>query len=441
MKLLNQLLMAVALFLISNGMAQTTSLQPATIVHENPTDVQILEAISSTGVILSNPKLVYGRRDIQIVTFKDGKKANFGFDTGILISTGNASEDIKSYNNHPDKYIHFFEEDIYHTPAIFKDPDLTRLEPNAFKKPFIYTFDVKLEKGLTALRIAFRFGSEEYPDFVNAQYNDAFGFFVTGPGFNAFNMAKLPGSNNPITVNNVNSGTKGAYSDGSRERADLTQSEYYINNGHTTEMDPLRPGSLIENFQDDSLPRAVYVEWNGLTKLITYDLIDLKPGVNYQFKIAIADTEDELRESGVIIEKLQGVNGADLSITKEVNKKVAKIGEIVEFTLTAHNLGPYKSTNTIVEDILPSGYDLITTDFSNNIHKFKNGKWNIGELEVGETVVMRVKAKVKAKGNYLNTATIKAKELDPDLNNNTSSASITVPNKMITNPMIHIYNK
>lgn len=59
------------------------------------------------------------------------------------------------------------------------------------------------------------FASEEYPGFVHSSYNDAFGFFISGPyddqgnpvnegvPYNYRNIAIIPGTTEPITINTV----------------------------------------------------------------------------------------------------------------------------------------------------------------------------------------------------------------------------------------------
>jgi PEP-CTERM motif len=60
----------------------------------------------------------------------------------------------------------------------------------------------------TADTITFQyvFGSDEYPEFVNSRFNDAFAFLLNGQ-----NIALVPGSATPVSINTVNSGANATY--------------------------------------------------------------------------------------------------------------------------------------------------------------------------------------------------------------------------------------
>jgi len=57
------------------------------------------------------------------------------------------------------------------------------------------------------INVNYIFGSEEYNEYVGLGYNDAFAFYISGPGIaGAPNIAVLPG-NVPVTIDNVNLGS------------------------------------------------------------------------------------------------------------------------------------------------------------------------------------------------------------------------------------------
>src|SRR5690554_7810146 len=230
--LFNILLMVFILFGFNQKLYSQTPVQ-ATIENTNPSDPQILEALNGGGMTLyldTGDGLVRGVRNRQIATFSNGEAAGFGMEEGILFTTGRASEDLASRNNALTKS---FEAQS----TTYSDSDLTGIFNEATRDVVIYKFKVTLADHTSAIRAVFQFGSEEYPDYVGSVYNDAFGFFVrpvsagaTLPGgASVINMARLPYSNNPISINTVNYGYVGDSSDPNYTGPlDLTQSEHYI---------------------------------------------------------------------------------------------------------------------------------------------------------------------------------------------------------------------
>ena len=85
------------------------------------------------------------------------------------------------------------------------------------------------------IRFNYVFGSDEYLTWINSQYNDIFGFFLSGPGINgpyadnAINLAEVPGSDPQlaITISSVNNVTNAAY------YVDNPANEVLCQNGYT----------------------------------------------------------------------------------------------------------------------------------------------------------------------------------------------------------------
>ncbi|MDV7399928.1 choice-of-anchor L domain-containing protein, partial [Arthrospira platensis SPKY1] len=60
------------------------------------------------------------------------------------------------------------------------------------------------------------FASDEYPEFVCSSFNDVFGFFLEGPDPSTGqtvqrNLANVPGTDLPVSINSVNNGQLGSY--------------------------------------------------------------------------------------------------------------------------------------------------------------------------------------------------------------------------------------
>ena len=80
------------------------------------------------------------------------------------------------------------------------------------------------------VKCRFVFGSEEYSEWVGSTFNDVFGFFVTGPRpdsglYNNYNIALVPETDIPVSINNVNNGFAPA---GVPPAGPGTNEEYFI---------------------------------------------------------------------------------------------------------------------------------------------------------------------------------------------------------------------
>ena len=126
----------------------------------------------------------------------------------------------------------------------------------------------------------FVWASEEYPEYSNSSFNDSFGFFLSGPGLsgpysnNAENIALIPGTTLPITINNVNNGGNGI-------TGPCEYCEFYIHNPQGTD--------------------ATAIEYDGFTTVITAEA-EVQCGETYHIKIALADAGDTSWDSAVFFE-------------------------------------------------------------------------------------------------------------------------------------------
>ena len=193
--------------------------------------------------------------------------SNLGLDAGVVLSTGNVA---LAANNAT-----FFASASNQTGS---DPDLVLLSGGNINDRSVLEFDF-IPTGDT-LRFRYVFGSEEYPNFV-CSFNDAFGFFLSGPGITgpytggAANIALLPDGVTPVTIYNVNSGQNNNPND---PFCPATNPQYYVNNtGGGT------------------------VAYNGMTVVLTaFALVEC--GQTYHIKLAIGDAGDSVYDSGVFLE-------------------------------------------------------------------------------------------------------------------------------------------
>jgi Secretion system C-terminal sorting domain len=124
----------------------------------------------------------------------------------------------------------------------------------------------------------FIFSSEEYNDYANTVFNDVFGFFVTGPGYTPnTNVALLPGTTIPISINNVNNGGPAP----GTASGPCLNCAYYVDNVNTGNV-ALAP---------DGFTTAIQIKFA------------VQPCTSYHFKIAVADVNDPIFDSQVFIQQ------------------------------------------------------------------------------------------------------------------------------------------
>ncbi len=199
---------------------------------------------------------------------------NLGIDLGVLLSTGEPGSTIGPEDN-------FSSDDIGNNG---NDPDLEAIMGGNLTNYSILEFDF-VPVG-DSIKFNYVFGSEEYPSFV-CSFNDAFGFFLSGPGIagpytnGAVNIAVLPDGTTPVTIANVNSGQGNNPDD---PTCPAVNPEYYVNNtGGAT------------------------IAFGGMTVVLTAKAA-VQCGQTYHIKLAVADAggsfgdTDTAYDSGVFLE-------------------------------------------------------------------------------------------------------------------------------------------
>lgn len=265
---------------------------PVTYVA-GPTNAQINTSLQGANLTISGGNLVNGVRNQQIATYTGGVAAGLEMANGIYFGTGSIATDLSTNNNISSS----------NNPAGgtgFSDPQLVTIDSTATKDVVSYQFTVKMGAKASVLNIAYQFGSEEFPDYVGSAYDDAFGFFISGPGITGTqNIGRLP--NGQVTsINKVNYGIPGVGSNATPVAAfDGTMSTFYINNGHPT---TISGGKLVTN--DNSGAKPVAVQFNGISRKVSYAIGGLTPGGTYTFKIVIGDAGDSSYDSGLFVDKL-----------------------------------------------------------------------------------------------------------------------------------------
>lgn len=120
---------------------------------------------------------------------------------------------------------------------------------------------------------------------------------------------------------------------------------------------------------------------------------------------------------------------ADPAITKTANRTVVAVGDLVEFVLTVTNLGNETATGVVVEDSLPAFLSLEGATATRGEVSVSGAtvRVAIGDLAPGETVEIRITARVIAPAvepNNANVGTVRSDSPSDNPGNNTSTVTL-----------------
>ena len=118
----------------------------------------------------------------------------------------------------------------------------------------------------------------------------------------------------------------------------------------------------------------------------------------------------------VIVVAQNCTDTVDLVLKKTVDMKVAKIGDVITYTIKVWNESNKNATGVEVTDQLPVGVKYESSTASRGSYSDVTGIWKVGNISAnGDTVTLSIKAKIVGEGVTFNTAEIaKADQIDKD---------------------------
>ncbi|MFT5247866.1 MAG: hypothetical protein ACI943_002623, partial [Gammaproteobacteria bacterium] len=246
----------------------TFSASAQLVVDPTATNAAMSSLIEGSGLTISNFTITSGAPD-QYGTFTYTPDGVLGLDEGLLLTTGDLNQSFGPNNtgsasvNQPN----------------YTDPDIVLISPLATNDAVVIEFDVVPK--CDTIQIDFVFASEEYNEYVCSSFNDAFAFFVSGPGIagpyagGAENFAILPDGTD-VSIGTVNNGSEGVWGN------------------------PVNCGSLANGafFVDNA--GGADLQYDGYTIPLSAKGV-VQPCETYHVKLVIADAGDGAWDSAVYL--------------------------------------------------------------------------------------------------------------------------------------------
>ncbi|HLP20478.1 MAG TPA: choice-of-anchor L domain-containing protein, partial [Chitinophagales bacterium] len=244
-------------FLLTLLLSQAAIAQISATTNNNGS--QLSQILAGNGVTISNVTMNCPNGAAGTFTCNN---CNLGMTEGIVLTTGSDTMITGPNNSGSEGWDNLAS----------GDPSLNTLAGATTKDACALEFDMKVLSDSVEFRYVF--GSEEYTEWVNSGYNDAFAFFISGPGITGQqNIALIPGTTTPVTIDNVN---------------DNSYSQYYVDNG--------------DGYTAPYNNNNTYIQYDGFTKVLTAKRKGLQPCQTYHLKLVIADAGDGIYDSGVFLE-------------------------------------------------------------------------------------------------------------------------------------------
>jgi gliding motility-associated-like protein len=239
------------------------------VVTQHNTALELAQKLVGDGVTISNVTFT-GRREMASF-FNNNSLTNINIDSGIVLTSGRAKTNgsirgVDGNGSTPASSV--LADNGWGFPGDLDLATAIGTPFNELEDACVLEFDfVPLGD---SIKFRYVFSSEEYTPAFVCSFNDAFAFFISGPGIPGLkNIALVPGTSIPVSIFNVNNVPGGACPNNPTYYVDNKPNVYFTHDGHTVVL------TAKERVQ---------------------------PCQTYHLKLVISDVGDDLYDSGVFLE-------------------------------------------------------------------------------------------------------------------------------------------
>ena len=235
-----------------------------------------------------------------IGSFIDGNSA-VGFEEGVILSSGLAQSAIGPNDS----------DSTSGDLSGSGDVDLNQLATGNVTDVAGIEFDFLVPPNIQTISFVYVFASEEYPEYTCADFNDVFGFFISGPGINGAysgggkNIALIPSTALTVSINTINVGYSGSNGDPancSPPNGSLNYSSLYVDNSNGADL-----------------------QYDGYTTVLTA-VANVIPCNKYHIRLVIGDVGDNFFDSAVFLKANGFSSGGAASVNSVVPHTSSNVG-------------------------------------------------------------------------------------------------------------------
>lgn len=131
-------------------------------------------------------------------------------------------------------------------------------------------------------------------------------------------------------------------------------------------------------------------------------------------------------------------NQANVVVTIKTETTDVNIGDVIDFSVFAENLGSIQTTGVEVSTLLSDGFEYLSHSFEGTDDDLGNyspvtGLWQIGKLDpITTSSILKISAKVRSIGDYKVISKVSINEQDIDLTNNIKHLQFNIMNLIIS---------